>query len=62
VGGGGLQEARVGGMINLYKIWHEKPKGKRPLRRPWRRCKGNVKMEVKVMDLKYINYIRDGLL
>jgi len=57
-----VHEARVGGMINSYKIWCEKPKRKRPIRRTGRRSKGNAIMDVKIMDFEYTNYIRGGLL
>ena len=41
---------RVGGMIDSYKILYENPKGKRPLRRSGRRCKGNAKMDVNPLN------------
>jgi len=52
------KEARVGWMINSYKIWYENPKGKGPLRRPGCRCKGNVKMDFIVIDLEYTRWFK----
>jgi hypothetical protein len=56
-GGGGkrrmkwtIHEAYAGNMINSYKIWYKKPKGKRSLGKPGRKGKGSVKMYVQVID------------
>ena len=55
-------DQRVQSLMFMMMMMIMKPKGKRQLRRSGRRCKGNAKMDVKVMDLEYMNYIRGGLL
>jgi hypothetical protein len=43
---------RMGKMGNAYKILVEKPEGKRPLGRPRRRRKDNIKMDLMEMGSK----------
>jgi hypothetical protein len=39
--------ARMGEKRNVYRILVGKPEGKRPLRRPRRRCVENIKIDIK---------------
>jgi hypothetical protein len=37
----------MGPKRNAYRIFMEKPEGKRPLGRPRRRCEDNIKMDLR---------------
>jgi len=39
--------ARMGERRGVYRVVMRKPEGKRPLGRPTRRCKDNIKMDLK---------------
>jgi hypothetical protein len=54
--------ARIGEMRNEYKISVEKPEGKRPLGRPRRRWKDNIRKDLREMgweDVDWIHLIQD---
>jgi hypothetical protein len=50
--------ARMGEGRGVYRILVGRPKGKRPLGRPRRRWKDNIKMEVREMGIDESNWIR----
>jgi hypothetical protein len=54
--------ARMEQNRNAYRILVRKPKGKRPLGRPRRRCVGNIKMDLKEIgwdDMDWIDLAQD---
>jgi hypothetical protein len=47
---------------NAYRIWEGNPEGERPLGKPRRRWKNNIKMELREIvwdDMKWINLTQD---
>jgi hypothetical protein len=44
-------------MRNLYRIYVRKPKGKSPLGRPWHRWKNNVKVNLRDIGYKGLDWI-----
>jgi hypothetical protein len=48
---------RSGEMRNAYKILFGKPEEKRPLGRPRHRCEDNIKMNLRKIGLKGVNWI-----
>jgi hypothetical protein len=57
--------ARIGARIGVYRDLEGKPEGKRPLGKPRRRWKDNIKMDLQEvgcrdMDCIYLAQNRDG--
>jgi hypothetical protein len=52
-----LSERRLGEKRNAYRILVGKPEGKRPLRRPRRRCVDNIKMDLREIGLGGMDWI-----
>jgi hypothetical protein len=50
--------ARMGEGKNVYRVLVGKPEGKRPLGRPTRRWKDNIKMDFRVIGINRANWIR----
>jgi hypothetical protein len=49
--------AHIGEMRNILKVSVRKPEGKWPLRRPWRRCEDNVRMDCREMGWKVADWM-----
>jgi len=49
--------ARMGKRRGVYRILVGKPKGKRPLGRPWRRWEGNIKMDLQEVGCGGMDWI-----
>jgi hypothetical protein len=47
-----------GGKRNAYRILVGKPEGKRPLVRPRRMWVSNIKMDLREIELSYVDWIR----
>ena len=41
----------------MYRVLVEKPEGKRPLRRPKRRCEDGIKMDVQEVECRGMDWI-----
>jgi hypothetical protein len=55
--------ARMEEKRNAYRIWVRKPEGKRPPRRPKRRCMDNIKMDLKEIEwdcMDFTDWFRIG--
>jgi len=52
--------ARMGERRRVYRVLVEKPEGKRPLRRPRRRWKGNIKMDIQEVGCEDIDWMELG--
>jgi hypothetical protein len=50
-----------GGKRNAYRILEGKPEGKRPLRRPRRRCVDSIKIDLKRDRMGWYGLDRSGL-
>jgi hypothetical protein len=53
--------ARIGCIINAYKILVGKPKGKRPIERSMHRLEDNIKMNLRETGLEGVDWIRLSL-
>ena len=49
--------ARVGEERGVYRVLVGKPKGKRPLGRPRRRCVDNIRMDLQEVGCGYMDWI-----
>ena len=49
--------ARMGEERGVYKVLMGKPEGKRPLRRPRRRCVDNIGMDLQEVGCGYVDWI-----
>jgi hypothetical protein len=49
------QVARVGEGRGVYRVLVGRPKGKRPLERPRRRCEDNIKMDLREIGIDGAN-------
>jgi hypothetical protein len=47
-----------GGGDSIYRVLVGRPEGKRPLRRPRRRCEYNIKMDLTEIGIEGPNWIR----
>ena len=47
----------MGERRGVFRVLVGKPEGKRPLGRPGRRCKDNIKMELKVVGCEGVDWI-----
>jgi len=52
-----LYVARMGEGRGVYRVLVGKPKGKRPLGRPRRRCENNIRRDLQEMGLGYEDWI-----
>jgi hypothetical protein len=52
--------ARIGEGRGVYRVLIGRPKGKRPLRRPRRRWKDNIKMDLRKIGMDGANWIQLG--
>jgi hypothetical protein len=43
---------------SVYRVWVERPKGKRPLGRPRRKWEGKIKMDFREIGIDVANWIR----
>jgi hypothetical protein len=43
---------------DVYRVLVEKPESKRPVGRPRRRCKDNIKMDLREIAIDGVNWIR----
>jgi hypothetical protein len=50
--------ARMGEGRGVYRVLVGRPKGKRPLRRPRRRWKDNIEMDLREIGIDGVNWIR----
>jgi hypothetical protein len=50
--------ARMGEEIKVYKVLVGKPEGKRPLGRPRRRWEDGIRMDLRGIDLRGVDWIR----
>jgi hypothetical protein len=50
--------ARIGEGRGFYSIFVGRPEGKRPLGRPRRRGEDNIKMDLRVIGIDVVNWIR----
>jgi hypothetical protein len=50
--------ACIGEMKNAYKILVGKPEGKRPVRRPRRRCEDNIRMDLGEIRWEGVDWMR----
>jgi hypothetical protein len=48
----------MGEMRNVYKIFVGKPQGRKSLARSDRRCKENIKIDLKETGYKFVDWIR----
>ena len=49
--------ARMGEERGAYRVLMGKPEGKRPLRRPRRRCVDNIRMDLQEVGCGYVDWI-----
>ena len=47
----------LGERRDVYRVWVEKPEGNRPLGRPRRRCKDNIKMDLQEVGCGGMDWI-----
>jgi hypothetical protein len=43
---------------NIYRVLGGRPKGKRPLGRPRRKCEDNIKMDLREIGIGEVSWIR----
>jgi hypothetical protein len=47
--------ARIGEGRDVYRVLVDRPEGKRPLGRPWRRWEDNIKMDLREIGIDGAN-------
>jgi hypothetical protein len=53
--------SRNGEKRNAYMMLVEKPEGKRPPRRPWRRWVDNIKIDLREIEWDGLDWLRIGI-